>query len=142
MKILRNRPFKKQFFIILLVIFILFLTYYVLAKKNSLNIDAERISKIEIFTQPILIGDYHFVIEEKKEIKDIIKKINKIKVYPTNELPGESSPHAHIILYDQNSKKETIYFYGGMAGYKKELYTTGFLINWQLKQICCKTIEE
>lgn len=115
----------------LFVIFGIFSMYYYFSKKNSLNIDAEIISKVEIITQ----GEYHLVTEEKKEINNIIKKINKIKFYTTNDLPGERSPYAQIILYDRNSEEKTVYFYGGMAGYNNELYTTGFLTSWQLQQI-------
>jgi len=78
-------------------------------------------------------GNFESVKEEV--VKDLVKKLNKFRIYASKELPGESSPYAIITLYDRNGGKEIVYFYGGMIGYNGEVYTTGWLTNRRLNQL-------
>ena len=127
----RNLSYRKIGIVILLVAGILCAVYYSYSKRHSLNIKIDGIEKVEIMTTQ----EDDFETVKVEEVKYIIKKINKFKIYPTDELPGESSPYAVITLCYGNNEKEDVYFYGGMIGYNGEVYTTGWLTNRRLNQL-------
>ena len=116
-------------------------------KREHFGIDAKDIQKITIITQPNVLGDYNFAIEDDKDINVIFKSLNNIAYYPSNELPGESSPYASITFYKNYKRFALLDFYGGFAGItyfnddniaKGELHKTGFLTDLQLSWLCRK----
>lgn len=101
------------------------------SKKHSLNIKIDGLEKV------VLLSSHsgHLEIVKEEDIRYTIKRINRIKVFLSNELPGERSPVAWMTLYYSNNEEAKVYFYGGMVWYGEELYTTGLLTNWRLNQL-------
>lgn len=141
----------KIMYTIIIIIILLMTIAFVLhdSKKISFNINAEEVKKIKLGGGfPVLSEDYYFVIENKEEVKKVIKSLNKIACYATDDDVGEL--YLLITLYGENDKEiAQINFYGGMAGMwytdgsdgKKiiidgEIYETGLLTNLQLRRLC------
>lgn len=146
MNIVKLRIFKCIcIFLPFIIVFVVILVYQL--KREHLGIDAKSMQKITIITQPNILGDNNFVIEDDKDINVIVKSLNRFAYYPSNELPGESSPYASITFFRNNKRFALLNFYGGIAGItyfnddkivKGELFKTGLLTNLQLRCLCRK----
>lgn len=144
MCLINNKKIVCIVFVLLLVTGIVYILFK--SQKSNFDIDSNEVGRIDILSYTDLIGDYKYTIGEKREIKKVIKSLNKVACYSTEDPIGEPSPSMLVEIYGWNNKLVyQIYFYGGMSSidyYKDDIrtgavtYETGIFTNIRLRRLC------